>query len=72
MYTEKIFKEFEDMPGIKICGEYINNLRYADDTVLMAESEEELQKLVDAVKEGSLRYGLEMNTKKTKNMNGCQ
>ena len=68
VYTDKIFREFEDMPGIKICGEYINNLRYADDTVLIAESEEELQKLVDAVKEGSLRFGLEMNTKKTKTM----
>ena len=43
-------------------------MRYADDTVLIAESEEELQKLVDAVKEGSLAYGLEMNTKKTKTM----
>ena len=43
-------------------------MRYADDTVLLAESEEELQKLVDAVKEGSLKFGLEMNTKKTKTM----
>ena len=38
--------------------EYLDNSRYADDTVLIAESEEELQKLVDAVKEGSLAYGL--------------
>ena len=68
VYTEKIFKEFEDLPGIKMFGEYINNLRYADDTVLLAESEEELQTLVNAVKEGSLKYGLEMNTKKTKTM----
>ena len=49
-------------------GEYINNLRYADDTVLLAENEEELQTLVNAVKEGSLKYGLEMNIKKTKTM----
>ena len=68
VYTEEIFKEFEELPGIKLLGEYINNLRYADDTVLLAESEEELQTLVDAVKEGSLRFGLEMNTKKTKTM----
>ena len=68
VYTEMIFREFDDMPGVKLCGEYLNNLRYADDTVLIAESEEELQKLVDAVKEGSLAYGLEMNTKKTKTM----
>ena len=68
VYTEKIFKEFKDLPGVKMFGEYINNLRYADDTVLLAESEDELQTLVNAVKEGSLKYGLEMNTKKTKTM----
>ena len=68
VYTNEIFKESDELPGIKLLGEYINNLRYADDTVLLAESEEELQKLVDAVKEGSLKFGLEMNTKKTKTM----
>ena len=68
VYTEEIFKEFADLPGIKLLGEFVNNLRYADDTVLLAESEEELQTLVDAVKEGSLKFGLEMNTKKTKTM----
>ena len=68
VYTESIFKEFEELPGIKMFGEFINNLRYADDTVLLAESEEQLQALVDAVKVGSLKYGLEMNTKKTKTM----
>ena len=68
MYTEEIFKEFNEMPGIKLLGEFINNLRYADDTVLLAETEEELQELVNAVKEGSLKFGLEMNTKKTKTM----
>ena len=50
VYTENIFKELQDLPGIKLFGEFTNNLRYADDTVLLAESEEELQKLVDAVK----------------------
>ena len=68
VYTDHIFRNVEDMPGVKICGEYINNLRYADDTVLIAESEEELQKLVNEVKERSLEYGLKMNTKKTKTM----
>ena len=68
VYTEEIFKESDELPGIKLLGEYINNLRYADDTVLLAETEEELQRLVDAVKEGSLKFGLEMNTKKTKTM----
>ena len=42
--------------------EFINNLRYADDNVLLAENGEELQKLVDAVKEGSLKFGLETKT----------
>ena len=65
VYTENIFKAFENLPGIKMFGEYINNLRYADDTVLLAESGEELQALVDAVKEESYNHGLEMNTKKT-------
>ena len=68
LYTENIFREVDDLPGIRICGEIINNLRYADDTVLIAESEEELQKLIDAVKEQSLVYGLKMNKKKTKTM----
>ena len=68
VYTDHIFRNVEDMPGVKIGGEFINNLRYADDTVLIAESEEELQKLVDEVKERSLEYGLKMNTKKTKTM----
>ena len=68
VYTEMIFKEFGELPGIKLLGEYINNLRYADDTVLLAESVEELQALVNAVKEGSRKFGLEMNTKKTKTM----
>ena len=63
-----IFKEFGELPGIKLLGEYVNNLRYADDTVLLAESEEELQELVNAVNEGSRKFGLEMNTKKTKTM----
>ena len=63
-----IFKEFGELPGIKLLGEYINNLRYANDTVLLAESVEELQALVNAVKEGSRKFGLEMNTKKTKTM----
>ena len=53
---------------MKIAGEYINNLRYADYTVLISESEEELQKLVNEVKERSLEYGLKMNAKKTKTM----
>ena len=54
--------------GIKIAGRNINNLRYADDTTLMAESEEELQSLLMKVKEGSEKVGLKLNIQKMKIM----
>ena len=54
--------------GIKIAGRNINNLRYADDTTLMAESEEELKSLVMKVKEESKKVGLKLNVQKTKIM----
>ena len=54
--------------GIKIPGRNINNLRYADDTTLMAESEEELKSLLLKVKEGSEKVGLKLNIQKTKIM----
>ena len=50
--------------GIKIAGRFINNLRYADDTTLMAESEEELKSLLMKVKEKSEKPGLKLNIKK--------
>ena len=52
--------------GIKIAGRNINNLRYADDTTLMAESEEELKSLLMKMKEESEKVGLKLNTQKTK------
>ena len=52
--------------GIKIAGRNINNLRYADDTMLMAESEEELKSLLMKVKEMSEKIGLKLNIQKTK------
>ena len=52
--------------GIKIAGRNINNLRYADDTTLMAESEEELKSLLKKVKEESEKLGLKLNIQKTK------
>ena len=58
----------EAQTGIKITGRNINNLRYADDTTLMAESEEELKKLVMKVKEESEKAGLKFNIEKTKIM----
>ena len=51
---------------IKIAGRTINNLRYADDTTLMAESEEELKSILMKVKEGSEKVGLKLNIQKTK------
>ena len=58
----------ETQTGIKIAGRNINNLRYADDTILMAESEEELKSLLMKVKEGSEKVGLKLNIRKTKIM----
>jgi len=57
-----------DEAGIKIAGRNINNLRYADDTTLMAESEEELKSLLIKVKEESERVGLKLNIQKPKIM----
>ena len=58
----------EEQAGIKIAGRNINNLRYADDTTLMAESEEELKSLLMKVKEESENVGLKLNIQKTKIM----
>ena len=56
----------EAQAGIKIAGRNINNLRYADDTTLMAESEEELKSLLMKVKEESQKVGLKLNIQKPK------
>ena len=56
----------EAQAGMKIAGRNINNLRYADDTTLMAESEEELKSLLMKVKEESEKVGLKLNIQKTK------
>ena len=61
----------EAQAGIKIAGRNINNLRYADDTTLMAESEEELKSLLMQVKEESEKVGLKLNIQKTKIMASC-
>ena len=58
----------EAQAGIKIAGRSINNLRYADDTTLMAESEEELKSILMKVKEESEKVGLKLNIQKTKIM----
>ena len=67
-YAEYIMRNAgleEAQPGIKIGGRNINNLRYADDTTLMAESEEELKSLLMKVKEDSEKVGLKLNIQKT-------
>ena len=58
----------ETQAGIKIAGRNINNLRYADDTTLMAESEEELKSFLMKVKEENEKVGLKLNIQKTKVM----
>ena len=59
---------YESQTGIKIAGEDTNNLTYADDTILKAESEEELKSLLKRVKEESEKAGLKLNIQKTKIM----
>ena len=69
LYAEYIIAGLEEaQAGIKIAGRNINNLRYADDTTLMAESEEELKSLLMKVKEESEKVGLKLNIQKTKIM----
>ena len=58
----------ETQAGIKTAGRHVNNLRYADDTILMAEREEELKSLLMKVKEESEKVGLKLNIQKTKIM----
>ena len=71
LYAEYIMRKAgleETQAGIKIAGRNINNLRYADDTTLMAESEEGLKSLLMKVKEESENVGLQLNIQKTKIM----
>ena len=71
LYAECIMRNSgleETQAGIKIAGRNINKLKYADDTTLMAESEEELKSLLMKVKEESEKVGLELNIQKTKIM----
>ena len=67
-YTMKNAGLYETQTGIKIARRNINNLRYADDTTLMAESEKELKSLLMKVKEESEKAGLRLNIQKTKIM----
>ncbi|GFR85200.1 retrovirus-related Pol polyprotein LINE-1 [Elysia marginata] len=68
LYSEMIMRQIEEMEGLKIGGHNINKLRYADDTVLTADSEEKLQELLNKVVEESKNKGLKLNSKKTESM----
>ena len=68
MYTEKTFGEIEGMPGVVIGGININNLRYADDTGLLAIDSGKLHDLINTVNEEGKEYGMSINKKKTKVM----
>ena len=65
VYGEIIMRSINGMEGIRIGGENINNIRFADDTVIIADSEEKLQALLDTVKRESENMGLKINIKKT-------
>ena len=58
-------RELDDMDGFRICGTVVNNLRYADDTVLIAESEEQLQRMINVVVTKSEEKGLYLNSAKS-------
>ena len=72
LYTEKIFKESDELPGCVVGGENLNDLRYANDTALLAESESALQAIVDVVRHNSEEKRLSMNVKKMKTMVVCR
>ena len=65
LYTEMIMRYIIEMEGIRVGGVNVNNLRYADDTALLADKEKKLQDLLDVVVTESERKGLEINKKKS-------
>ncbi|GFO31268.1 endonuclease-reverse transcriptase [Plakobranchus ocellatus] len=68
LYSEIIMRNLENHPGIKVGGQNINDLRYADDTVLIPENKDHLQKLLNIVEKESRKKRLELNSKKTEVM----
>ena len=61
LYSQKAMEEFEDLEGVRVGGVNVNNIRYADDTVLIADSEEKLQELVETLHVACLARGLHIN-----------
>ena len=68
LYTKKIFREMEDMKGVMVGGVNINKLRYADDTVLVAESTADIQELINAVNEKKVMW--DGNERRKNKING--
>ncbi len=68
LYSEAILRELEILPGFIIGGHNLNNIRYADDTVLIADTEKKLQNLLQKVAKESEKKGLSINYKKTECM----
>ena len=65
LYSEVILRSIDNLEGVKIGGVNINNFRFADDTVLIAESEKNLQKLLDAVQKQCENFEMQINVQKT-------
>ena len=68
LYSEMIMRDLRDMEGIKVGGVNINNIRYADDTAIVADSHDKLQILINALDQSSTERGLSINIKKTEVM----
>ena len=69
IYTEYLITEaLEDRKGIHINGQHITNIRYADETIILAESEQQVQHMIDKLDATCKQYGMAMNAKKTKTM----
>ena len=68
LYLEMIMRELRELEGIKVGGQNVNNIRYADDTTLIADSLEKLKDLIERLDEAGHEKGLNINTKKTKVM----
>ena len=69
IYSEMLIKDaLQDEDGIKINGESITTIRYADDTAILAEKEEDLQRMMDKIYQHCKNYGMNLNLKKTKTM----
>ena len=66
-FSERIMQSIENLEGVSVCGKNRNNLRYADDTAVIANLEEKLQLLMTTLKEACYAYGMEINTKKKQN-----